>query len=718
MGQLVRAIYSTYEQGTTRLIRLQTHLVTLMWIFLLLGLFGYSHKLNRIDILQLPTPVSVKVQKDNPAYLAFELLKDDTHEDPAEISTEQFCETGCKRIDLNERLDNQEFVQTEFSPIELQAIRIERPPHINKNRLQAARGSTNPYQLPPKPSWQMTANQPVRALTNVRSPAPLDTGELSEELLMDEILADEVLGKSKNQRDPEEVSIAASRIRLRGHISLSQGLALTDQMSFSIQRQENGMTREKGEIFLRDGKYEITVDDYSGMLVAQLKDKNGQIIGKGVHRLVLPTEGKSQNVNGPEIVLSPSSNSVAATGKNYYEPPQPPTVASARSAGRSERPSPQIIKGMAANIASGYAQMEVRENNLALPDVNENSFALLRAQAPEFYQTNQIVSSERHSDFFLYPVGMMKALREIVAQQRSSDPLYANLSKARDEEVTIIWGQILKDGVPQEKIDISLESEYQIKPVYFNEFQIPDPKLQATSKNGLFAFLGPAEGLHSLVARKGLQYVSHTNVFVEAGAVAVANLETTSQLSPIQVRSYDAFTGEPRPLQVQMQSVDYTIELPEAQDVVYLPQVQRLSFAEAPGDAHYAPALFVYNDVQESINLPAVSYQWVNAMADKVQKKTGQRVDGQLGTLVGFVPQEEFVVQTWGGTAPENVRIFYFDQSGEILEQPTGVAGGGFIIFNIEDEYKQVSIDLIQSQTTSLRIFPIDPGKITIHPLF
>ncbi len=717
-----------------------------IFIFLM-SMVGYSTPLNQFKVIPLKNPISVVTNKDTPAYQAFALLKKENLSEESDLATEETCVESCREVDLNDMQSApQTFLkiskpivlakvyiqQSEFTQQTTQERQVLPQKTIANNSNSQVPPRKTIYQIPPSRQdadrmMEHAARQPVRYPAGQYQPEPTEDDLTSEEILasltpeqktrVSTVVAQNRIdrgiydvGRMGNRNTEQNPDTRSSGELITGHIKLVGGLALTNTMTMSIHRQENGIIQETGYVRTGDWKYQIQVSSPSGILIGKLYDSEGRLIGRGIQRLSPNAETQK---NGPEIFLQPATSAVAGNVRSYYDAPE---VNGGRNA--STR-APKPITNLKGNLASGFAELIVQgANDFSVEGIEENSFALLRTQAPQHYQTNQIIAAQEKVETFLYPVGMMQALREIVADQRSSEALYANLGKARNEEVTIIWGKVERDGQPIEKAEVSLEGGEDLRPIYFNEFQIPEPKLSATSANGLFAFLGTREGLHSLVARKGLQYIGHANVFVEEGAVAVAPLTTKSQLVPVPVKSFDAFNGELLPAQIQMQSLDFTLDLLTGDDLVHLPPIQRLGFAEVAATNHYVPALYAYNDQQEFLSFPRISYEWLNSVAAEVQKKTTQLAQGQLGTLVGFVAQEEFVVQTWGGSMPENVRIYYFDQTGKILEQNSGIAGGGFIIFNLPDDYQQLSIDLLQSQTTHLRVLPVDQGKVTIHSLF
>lgn len=338
----------------------------------------------------------------------------------------------------------------------------------------------------------------------------------------------------------------------------------------------------------------------------------------------------------------------------------------------------------------------------------------MRTQSEKYFQTNQIIASNEKILNLVYPVGMMDALKSIVSDQRSSDSFYQSLKNARNEEVAIIWGQVMVDDKPVAKAEVSLEGQDELQPIYFNTFHIPDPQLKETSENGLFAFIGSKEGLQSLVARRGFKYIAHSNVYVEQGAVAYSDMKTTTKIQPVVLKSFDAFTGAPVPAKVQMQSIDFTVDIVDGMNLIHLPIMNRLGFAQAEVPQGYVPGVYAYNDKEDHLHFPLVTYQWMNEIAYEIQSRHGVSVNGQRGTTVGFVSDEEFVVQTWGSDRPQDTLIVYFDAQGKLLNQNTGVAGGGFIIVNYDGPDQQLSVDFLQSQTTSLRVLPLNPNSVTL----
>src|SRR5690606_1189436 len=96
-----------------------------------------------------------------------------------------------------------------------------------------------------------------------------------------------------------------------------------------------------------------------------------------------------------------------------------------------------------------------------------------------------------------------------------------------NEQPNIIWGQVKLDGKTVSGVEVHVESDPSLIPVYFNDLMLPDAKLNVTSANGIFAFIDVSPGYHSLLATRAGTLFGYQNVIAEEGSIAVGDIEAT-----------------------------------------------------------------------------------------------------------------------------------------------------------------------------------------------
>src|SRR6185312_12819491 len=66
---------------------------------------------------------------------------------------------------------------------------------------------------------------------------------------------------------------------------------------------------------------------------------------------------------------------------------------------------------------------------------------------------------------------------------------------------SIVWGRLTQDGQAAAGAQVEMAGEY--KPIYFNDMYLPDPNMNATGSNGLFAFVKVPRGTQALRVSTG-----------------------------------------------------------------------------------------------------------------------------------------------------------------------------------------------------------------------
>ncbi|MNJ91020.1 hypothetical protein D3C87_86640 [compost metagenome] len=495
---------------------------------------------------------------------------------------------------------------------------------------------------------------------------------------------------SDSDMAPSEMGLVEGNNSLHkivGPIEITGGLAVTNEHHIEVRRNDRGIYKELGRVDLQQGLYNIEVDDPSGTVVARLVNKDGKVLGEGSIRLGLAVASNGQNViKGPKLKVAPHPDFAGIVTSAYNPKAEDTAPAKTRVT---------FVKGASEVTAKSDA-------TVAMDNVVKKSTTVMRAAAPNHLQTTSIIVSGTEFKTLLYPENMVEALQNIISQQRR-----VSLEGAP----RIIWGKVTLDGKALAGIDVRVESEEGLEPIYFNQFMIPDANLKATSENGLYAFIDVQEGFHSVLATRSSAIFGYQNVVVEEASVAQADIESTIRKESVPLNIYDAFTGKAVPATVTMQSLEEELKSETGSETLLLPPISRLGLMRVePANSEYVGARYLYNDSEAFIHAPLIRWSWLSSI------RTYLKFDDapSTGTIVGFVPDEEFEVYLAGYDQFPARNIVYFDMHGRILQTGKGIAGGGFIIFNAEDDTHEVVVLGTRTQKMYSRVLPVDPASLSI----
>jgi hypothetical protein len=473
---------------------------------------------------------------------------------------------------------------------------------------------------------------------------------------------------------------------IKGAITITGGLAVTNEHHIEVRRSDEGVLKELGRVDLQTGNYFIDIEEMTGSILARLVDKEGKILGEGHFRLSRVPSQEGRTIDGFPLRVEP-------------QPSFNGVLTSAYNASPMETAPPKTV----VTLVKGASELTVKKDGIVSMDqVTKGSTSILRTAAPNHFQTASLVVAGEEFKTQLYPESMIKAFEDIVAQQRQL---------SYDGAPTVIWGRATLDEKPQAGITVEVESDSSLEAVYFNAFMIPDSNLKATSENGLYAFVAAQPGFHSLLAKRGEAIFGYQNVVVEDNSVAQGDIAASKRSDALPVRVYDAFTGDSQPVTITLQSLPDEVSIEKGKATLTLPHVNRMGLMRVvPEGADFVSAQYSYNDRDEFIHVPLIHWTWLNSIKSYLKIEDMPSV----GTVVGFVPDENFEVYLAGYDNFDSRFIVYFDMQGRILQNRKGIAGGGFIIYNVPDDVHEVVVMGERSQKMSSRVIPVDPSSLSV----
>lgn len=696
----------------------------LMPLSVLAGCFCWSSSITGLKFVPIYEPLVIKAQKNSPPHIAFEEVQESqtmaaewsriksipvqnlaTHK----VSTPLYVQ----RVELSEMIFKKE---SEL----LAETSINRAPSSNSESFQEDPSAEWMNQLSSKQALRLQQAQVRSEILNEDWNSTPSWSDMAREVVNKEnksssaaapvyVAGVDSAGKKQTQVPQAQVTVPSSTgatvpdqndqasensflpsapgapRKIVGPIEITGGLAVTNEHHIEIRRRDEGILKELGAVDLGKGLYNITVQDAAGSVIARLVNKDGKILGEGSFRLnAIANFAPNVLAQGPKIKIQPHAD-FGGTIANVYN-----------TKALDESP-----KDTRVTFIKGINETQPKKDgSVSMDNVVKGSSTVMRSAAPSFMQTSAIIVSGKEFKSQLYPNSMIKALENLVSQERG-----LNL----DGPPAVIWGRVTSDDKSLAGVEVSVESDPALQAVYFNQFMVPDLSLKATSENGLYAFIDASEGFHSLLATKNDSLIGYQNVVVESGSVAQGDIESTSKTESVPLRVYDAFSGDAQAAKVSLQSLDSEVEILKTARNIVLPQIERVGLMRVqPVGADYISANYLYNDKDEFIHAPLIQWSWLSNI--KGYLKVEDRPD--TGVIVGFVPDENFEAYLAG--EDNQSYLVYFDMQGRILQGQKGVSGGGFIIYNAPADTHEVVVIGSRSQKIYSKVIPVDVGSLSV----
>ncbi len=451
---------------------------------------------------------------------------------------------------------------------------------------------------------------------------------------------------------------------LSGPLEITGGLAFTGGGDYiNVYRQVGNTNLEAGKVWIRDGRFEIQVQEPYGNLVAELRRSDGQLIGRGeiwIEDISGVFDGRPQEVR---LVIEPAV--VASKG----------TVQSAYS-----------YEGHAESIASADVDLPGLEiesqadgrGEFRTPEAELGSSFVVKASKKGYWGGLTMASNISPTELTMYPDKMIRALYEMIGRPEG-------IGLDDFESSGIIWGKVTYRDQPLAGTKVELADGAAIGPIYFNGLHLPDRRLETTGPNGLFVFIKARPGINVVRAYNGdkalpskvllVDYHHASHVLLEASQKRVADVYVSDLVTKKPLVSNVRFVGTDKGGQTTKTGsirLRYTL----ANDPLFI---------EVDSGNEYLDSRISTHRRARFISVPQVPREWMNDLLRKlpVTSQPG------TGTIIGFIENKNFVAYL-DRVDNEFIQIFYFNSKGEII--PSGEAGGGFVIVNATPGPRSVTI--------------------------
>ncbi|PIS10155.1 MAG: hypothetical protein COT73_10835 [Bdellovibrio sp. CG10_big_fil_rev_8_21_14_0_10_47_8] len=534
--------------------------------------------------------------------------------------------------------------------------------------------------------------------------------EIKNEITAEEQTTSRVLVQGKidgRSVTPADIHTADVQVRkessgylVTGQLELVGGLPSPQgsQWALRVFHVDDDVKKEDGRVDNHRSTYQLETANLSGAVRAQLVDTNsGNVLGEGEYRL---SQFAKNEINGrAKIVIRKIENHVAGNFSSFQGYGNR-MLAAADPAGRQKKGKRFVPGETRVLLASVNADAQTdADGSFQFDQIKKGSWGLLRVQSKGYAEELVLSRSGDEKRWPLFQTNMIEAMKKIVHDQKMSSDV--------PETGSIVLGQVVENGKPMAGVQVDTEFLEQYRPIYFSGF-FPDPSLKATTENGYFAFIHLPAGAHSLVATRGKAYYSHANVVVDNETVTAVEVQATQKMEKVDIKVFDAFSGTPQIADLEMQSLSEPLKV-TGYAQISLPWIDRLSFLRvAPEDPGLLQCLQVYEDSSPTIHVPLIRAQWLR----NLQGSRKINLDPRAGVIVGFVSEDSFQVYLGHHAEYSQENIVYFDSQGNAV--PQGVAGGGFVLFNVPTGVESVVLATDKTELLETRVVPVDSSSLVV----
>lgn len=466
---------------------------------------------------------------------------------------------------------------------------------------------------------------------------------------------------------------SATLFKINGNVELDKKadppLVFTPDHRIEVRRFAEGVPHEFGDVKAQNGTFSIDVQNSYGTIVAQLINSQGVIEGQDS----ISIQDIMNSKNKPHLVIKP-------VGKGHV------SVASMYGANFQK----EFFNSLNFDIFGSIDTAVPVGKDLPTDPHYADAESVVQVSANGHVPTTAVISLQSGSDLMLMPEKMLTGLTDILNDQG----IKLNLNRGD----SLIWGVVRDHGQPIEGATIIGDRS---EPVYFGSMYLPDKLRTKTSESGIFVIVVNEPGWKDLFIQMENGPKMHLNVLTFPGKVSQVFADLPNKEKSVSIRTFDAFSGEPARARIQLQQVE---DLADTGDrglsVIQIPDTNTLSFINVFPEAPYLESRQSYTLLLDYLHIPLISKNWIDKI--RAAKRVNEMIE--RGTVVGFVQNEDYLLESSSFEKGQE-NLVYFNAHGEIVS--SGVAGGGFILFNQPTGFIGVNVKDRKNKRTYRKIaFP------------
>lgn len=447
-----------------------------------------------------------------------------------------------------------------------------------------------------------------------------------------------------------------------------------------VYHQVNGRKLESTEAE-GSGGFRFRTRLANGLLVGELRTKDDHVVATG-ERSLEELKKSGQTIAGVTIKLHPTS--LLGTNVNTFN---------ASGGDTSHEP----VAGASVSTMAMAAKPTSNKGKSEIGPLMSDSSMILKAEKKDFYGSILISGSRQTLPIQMYPEKMVNALIDMVGAAKG-------FNKSDFAKYGIVWGRVNSQaGSAVENAKVEITDSQALGPIYFDDFYLPNNKLEKTSANGMFVFLRVQKGTSVVRANQNGKmmpsrivpveplFISHVDL--EAVEKQKATIATFDAFSKTPVISDVRFAGMPRSAKTNPMGLLQTAYAKNSDPLIL----------EVEPVGEYAAIRYHTSRGAEYIDVPQIQNEWFSSL------RISQGPEG--GSIIGFVDGQRFDVFMDVNGKPHE-EIYYFNAGGEIV--PVPVVGGGFVIANVPSGLRTVSIVPEGSPAVYSQVISVDPAFISV----
>jgi hypothetical protein len=479
-------------------------------------------------------------------------------------------------------------------------------------------------------------------------------------------------GRAAQEQLPVNQNKNVHQLVINGPVEFTGGIAITNSNDrIVVYREVDEEKFEPAQVWLRDAKYEIFVDQPVGRLVGELRSADGSVLGRGYYDLArLPKLDSNQyRVDKISMMIGPVPHGIS--GSTMTAP-----IAS------DANPKARVLPVKNAHVQLGQLPFDtISKKDGAFKDDNlvEGSLVITHADRPGHWGSLAFASVGTPTELPMFTDATVRAIMQTATGSDHED----------DRKTAIVWGRVTRGGVPVAGARVDFMTA-DVEPVYFNKMMLPDSTLKATSENGLYAFFPVEPGAHAVQASDGHGVTEPSMFPTDRKTTTQVNLELNVTKSA-KLRVYDAFrTDWPLAAEVVTTGRKRGAIVPKSgETTVTFTGGRGQLFLDTDGGHAYERVRITVSKSQKKIDIPMVQSVWI----DRIKGARRVNSDAHTGTIVGFIRgAAAYQVSLENESIGPNTSILYFDAHGELTAKNYGEAGGGFLMLNVPQGFRTVLI--------------------------